>query len=324
MSEYEVITVAKIKAAQKRISDTIIHTPLLKLNLDDAPAEVYLKLENLQPIGAFKLRGATSKMKQLTQEQLKDGVYAFSSGNHGRGVAYNARKMGVKCTIITSDETPPLKINELKKLGAEVKIIPYPHTPEGWQRLEEVRAEMKGLEISSRDPDSLAGYGTIGLEILEDLPDVDAVLMPFGSGGLCTGLSSAIRAINPRVKLYGCEIDTSAPFAASLEAGELVEVERVPSFINSIGYTRFQANIWEIVRMNLDGSIVVSIREVCDAVRMLAERNKVIAEGAGAVSVAAALSGKAGTGKIVCVVSGGNEDLSNLLEILQGNIPNPH
>ena len=318
------ISLDKIKAAQKRISDTIIRTPLIKLDYDDAPAEIYLKLENLQLTGAFKIRGVCNTMKQLKPEELKDGVYAFSSGNKGRGIAYLAKQMGVKCTIWTTDETHQLKINELKKLGAEVKIFPYPHTPEGWQRIEEIRAEMTGLEISGRELETFAGYGTIGLEILEDLPGVDVILMPFGSGSLCSGVSSGVRALNPRVKLYGCEIENAAPLKASLDAGKLVEVERVPSFINSIGYTRFTPAVWEIVSRTLDGSLVVSVREVCDAVRLLVERNKVIAEGAGAVTVAAALSGKAGKGKIVCVVSGGNEDISNLLQILQDNIPQPH
>jgi threonine dehydratase len=315
------IPLEDIRAAQKRIQDTIVRTPLVKLNIDATPAEIYLKLENLQPIGAFKIRGASNAMKLLKPSSLKEGVWAFSSGNHGRGLAYNARRMGVKCTICTSDETPPLKINAIKELGAEVRIVPYPHTPKGWQLLEEIRAEMKGHEITGRDPEVIAGYGTIGLEILEDLPDVDAVLMPVGGGGLSCGVSSAIRAIKPHVRIYGCEIETAAPLAASFEAGELVEVERVPSFINAIGYSRIQPHVWEIAKRNLDGSLVVSLREVCDAVRLLAERNKVIAEGAGAVSVAAALSGKAGSGKVVCVVSGGNEDLENLITILEGEIP---
>ncbi len=321
MNKQYSISIDNIRDAQKRIQDTIIRTPLVKLNVDDAPAEIYLKLENMQPIGAFKLRGASNAMKLLDPSDLKDGVWAFSSGNHGRGLAYNARRMGVKCTICTSDETPPLKIEAIKELGAEVRLVPYPQTPEGWQLLEEIRAGMKGREITGRDPEVIAGYGTIGLEILEDLPDVDTVLMPVGGGGLSCGVSSAIKAIQPSVNIYGCEIETAAPLAASFRAGKLVEVDRIPSFINSIGYSRIQPFVWEIAKKNLSGSLVVGLREVCDAIRVLAERNKVIAEGAGAVSVAAALSGKAGTGKIVCVVSGGNEDLENLVPILQGKIP---
>jgi threonine dehydratase len=201
MSEFGSITMEKIKAAQKQISDIIIRTPLLKLDYDDAPAEIYLKLENLQPTGSFKIRGVSNAMRQIKPEELKDGVYAFSSGNKGRGIAYNAKRMGIKCTIWTTDETPPLKIRELERLGAEVKIFPYTSTPEGWQRIQEIRAWMKGLEITGHDSESLAGYGTIGLEILEDLPDVDTILMPFGSGILCSGLSSGVRVLNPRVKM---------------------------------------------------------------------------------------------------------------------------
>ncbi len=321
MGDYRETNLEEILATRERIKDIVTRTPLIKLNYDEAPAEIYLKLENLQPIGAFKIRGTANAMKLANPDELKDGVWAFTSGNHGRGLAYNARKMGVKCTIWTTDETPSLKIKELENLGAEVNIFPYPKTREEWDKMEDIRTNMTGLEVGGRDPEVTAGYGPLGLEILEDLPDVDTVLMPFGAGGLSCGLAPAIRAINPDVKLYGCEIETAAPLAASFQAGKLVEVERVPSFINSIGYPRFLPFVWEIVKRNLTGSIVVSLREVCDAIRLMAEKNKVIVEGAGAVSVAAALSGRAGSGKIVCVVSGGNEDLENLVPILQGRIP---
>ena len=321
MGDYRETNLEEILATRERIKEIVTRTPLIKLNYDEAPAEIYLKLENLQPIGAFKIRGTANAMKLANPDELKDGVWAFTSGNHGRGLAYNARKMGVKCTIWTTDETPPLKIKELENLGAEVNVFPYPKTREEWDKMEDIRANMTGLEVGGRDPEVTAGYGPLGLEILEDLPDVDAVLMPFGAGGLSCGLAPAIRAINPDVKLYGCEIETAAPLAASFQAGQLVEVERVPSFINAIGYPRFLPFVWEIVKRNLTGSIVVSLREVCDAIKLMAEKNKVIVEGAGAVSVAAALSGRAGSGKIVCVVSGGNEDLENLVPILQGKIP---
>jgi threonine dehydratase len=321
MNEYRQTTIEEIRATQERIKDIVIRTPLVKLNLDDAPAEIYLKLENLQPIGAFKIRGTANALKLVNPRDLKDGVWAFTSGNHGRGLAYNARKMGVKCSIVTTDETPLFKINELKLLGADVRVFPYPKTPADWDKMEDIRAEMKGLEIGGRDIEVTTGYGPLGLEILEDLPDVDTVLMPFGGGGLSCGLAPAIRAINPDVKLFGCEIETAAPLAASFKAGKLVEVDRVPSFINAIGYPRFYPFVWEIVKRNLDGSLVVSLREVCDAIRLMAERNKVIVEGAGAVSVAAALSGKAGSGKVACVVSGGNIDFDRLVTIIHGKIP---
>ena len=321
MRKYTPIQLEEIREAQKRIAQDIIRTPLVKLNVDDAPAEIYLKLENLQPIGAFKIRGTANALKLANPANLKDGVWAFTSGNHGRGLAYNAKKMGLKCTIWTTEETPPLKIKELENLGAEVNVFPYPKTREEWDKMEDIRAAMKGFEIGGRDPEVTAGYGPLGLEILEDLPDVDTVLMPFGAGGLSCGLAPVIRAINPAVKLFGCEIETAAPLAASFKAGERVEVERIPSFINSIGYPRFMPFVWEIVKRNLDGSLVVSLREVCDAIRLMAEKNKIIVEGAGAVSVAAALSGTSGSGKIVCVVSGGNIDLERLVTILNGKIP---
>ena len=321
VNEYRETNLEEILATRERIKDIVTRTPLLRLNYDEAPAEIYLKLENLQPIAAFKIRGTANAMKLADPEDLKDGVWAFTSGNHGRGLAYIAHKLGVKCTLWTTDETPPLKIKELENLGAKVNVIPYPKTKEDWDKLDDIRAEMKGLEFGGRDPEVTAGYGPLGLEILEDLPDVDTVLLPFGGGGLSCGLAPAIKAINPDVKIFGCEVETAAPLAASFESGERVEVERVPSFINSIGYPRFMPFVWDIVKRNLDGSIVVSLREVCDAIRLMAEKNKVIAEGAGAVSVAAALSGKAGSGKIACVVSGGNIDLDRLVTIFQGDIP---
>jgi len=318
LESYEPIPLEEIEAAQKRISDTIFRTPLVKLNFDDAPAEIYLKLENLQPVGAFKIRGASNAMKLLSKEDLKDGVWAASSGNHGQGVAWNARELGVECTILAPETAAKTKIDAIKRMGAKVKHMPFPETPDDWER---AQALAGGLNINSGTPAVIAGNGTIGLEILEDLPDVDAVLMPVGGGSLSYGVASAIHASKPDVKLYGCEIETSAPLAASFEAGERVNVESIPSFINAIGYASITPKYWANASRLLDGSLVVSLRETCDAVRLLAERNRVIAEGAGAVSVAAALAGKAGSGKVACVVTGGNIDLDELTTILQGKIP---
>lgn len=318
LENYEPIPLEEIKAAQERISDTVFRTPLVKLNFNDSPVEIYLKLENLQPVGAFKIRGASNAMKLLKKEDLKDGVWAASSGNHGQGVAWNARELGVECTILTPETAAKTKIDAIKRLGAVVKHMPFPETPDDWKQ---AQALAKGLNIKSTMPAVIAGNGTIGLEILEDLPDVDTVLMPVGGGSLSYGVASAIHALKPDVKLYGCEIETSAPLAASFEAGERVNVESIPSFINAIGYASITPKYWANASRLLDGSLVVSLRETCDAVRLLAERNRVIAEGAGAVSVAAALAGKAGSGKVACVVTGGNIDLDELTTILQGKIP---
>ena len=317
------IPLEEIRAARERISTDIVRTPLIKLNVDDAPAEIYLKLENLQPVGAFKIRGACNALKAATKDDLKDGVWAVSSGNQGQGLAWMANKLGVECTILAWDTAAQTKIDTIERLGAKVERVPFSSTIDEWTNLNEELAKRKGYRIQGSHPAAITSNGTIGLEILEDLPDVDAILMPVGGGGLSCGVASAVRALKPDVKLYGCEIETSAPLAASFKAGERVAVERTPSFIDAIGYPTIFQSIWEMASKLLDGSLVVSLEETCEAIRLLAKHNRVIVEGAGAVSVAAALSGKAGTGKVACVVTGGNIDFEELIEILQGKIPPP-
>ena len=325
MTEYDPIPLEEIKAANVRIKDTIIRTPLIKLGLDDAPAEIYLKLENLQPTGAFKIRGSLNALKSLKPEEYENGVYAYSSGNHGQGLAFSAKQLGIKCTIWTTDEASPMKVEAMKRLGAEIRTFSYPKTPEEWlTSFDQMHEEMSGLNISGTLTSVMAGYGTIGLEILEDLPDVDAILMPVGGGANLCGVGSVINAMKPNVKIYGCEIETATPLTAGLEAGEMVDVDVTSSFINAIGYPMMMPRLWGIASQVATGTIVVSLKEVCDSVRLLVERNKIVSEGAGAVSVAAALSGKAGKGKIACIVTGGNIDTEKLMTILNGNIPKPH
>lgn len=317
MIKYDPIPIEEIRAARERISGAVIHTPLVRLNVDDAPAEIYLKLENLQPIGSFKLRGAGNAMTKAEKETLENGVWTMSAGNHGQGVAWYARKLGLECAIIVPDNAAKTKIDAMKRLGAkivEVAVEDFFDTSK--------YPEMRGVLIHPfSDPAVMAGQGTIGLEILEDLPDVDSVVIPFGGGGLSCGVASAIRALKPDVKLYGCEIETAAPLAPSLTAGEQVDVNYTPSFVNGIGIPYIFPEMWDLAKRLLDGSIVVGLEETAAAVRMLVERNHVVAEGAGAVSVAAALSGKAGFGKVVCVVSGGNIGSDKLVRILQGKVP---
>src|SRR5438067_8978156 len=181
---------------------------------------------------------------------------------------------------------------------------------------------MEGLFVHAfNDPAVMAGNGTIGLEILEDLPDVDTVIVPYGGGGLSCGIASAIRALKPNVKVYACEVETAAPLAASFAAGEQVQVAYTPTFVDGIGAPTLFPEMWQLARQLLDGSLVVTLAEVAAAIRLLAERNRVIAEGAGAAPVAAALAGKAGGGNVVCVVSGGNIDSGKLAKILQGDVP---
>lgn len=323
LKKYDPIPIEEIKTAQKRIADSIIRTPLVKLNVDDAPAEIYLKLENLQPIGSFKIRGASNAMKKATPKDLKNGVWTTSAGNHGQGVAWNARKMGIDCIIQAPASAAQTKIDAMERLGAKVVKRPV-NTPEQWKQFfnPSTYPEMKGLFIHPfSDPVVMAGQGTIGLEILEDLPDVDTVLIPWGGGGLSCGIASAVRALKPKVKLFGCEPDTASPLADSFAAGQRVDADYTSTFIESAGAPILWPEMWDLGKRLLDGSLLASLEETASAVRLLAERNRVIAEGASALPVAAALSGKAGDGKVVCIVSGGSIDLIKLVKIFQGKIP---
>jgi len=297
-----------------------IRTPLVRLNVEDTRAEIWLKLENLQPIGSFKLRGAGNAMSLASREALAKGVYTASAGNMAQGVAWNARRLGIPCTVVVPNSAPQMKLAAIERLGAKAVPLPYARW---WQVLEDHGYPgIEGLFIHPvSDPAVIAGNGTIGLEILEDLPDTDAVVVPFGGGGLSCGIAAALRALRLKAKVFAAEVETAAPFAASLAAGKPVAVEHTPSFVDGIGGKSMLPEMWPLASALLAGSLVMSIPEVAAAVRLLAERNHVIAEGAGATSVAAALAGNAGAGKIVCVVSGGNIDPAKLAKILQGEVP---
>ncbi|MBN2335255.1 threonine/serine dehydratase [Candidatus Bathyarchaeota archaeon] len=324
MKKHDPIPLEEIRAAQKRISDTIVRTPLVKLNVDDAPAEIYLKLEVLQPVGSFKIRGACNAMKKAEPADLADGVWTISGGNHGQGVAYTARQLGLDCTVVVPDFVAKTKVAAMKRMGSEVKVVPFSFAGDikpAWMRFldPDTYGDMKGYFVHPfSDPDVMAGQGTIGLEIIEDMPDVDTVVIPYGGGGLCCGVASAIRALNPGVKLLGCQPETGAALAASFSAGRPVDVEYTQSFVESAGSPYLYPEMWDLAKRLLDGGIVASIEDTVSAVRLLAERNRVIAEGAGALSVAAALAGAAGSGKVVCVVSGASIDLEKLAKIFQG------
>ena len=304
-------------AARLRLADAALRTPLLRLPLDEAPAEIYLKLENLQPIGSFKLRGAGNAMLRAGPEALAQGVYTASAGNMAQGVAWNARRLGVACSVVVPDHAPATKLAAIERLGGRVIKVPF----ERWWDVI-VSGEFEGLDglfiHPVSDADVMAGNGTIGLEILQELPDVDAVVIPYGGGGLSCGIASALRALKPETRVYAAEVETAAPLAASLRAGEPVEVQYEPSFVDGIGGKSVLPEIWTLARALLDGSLVVSLDETRAAIRLLAERGRVIAEGAGAASVAAALAGRAGGGQVVCVVSGGNIDSAVLAGILAG------
>ena len=313
------VSLQDIKDAQQRIKGKVNRTPLIRFYGDDLPGEIYLKLENLQPIGSFKLRGAYNAMSTAERSLLNDGVYTASAGNMAQGVAWNARMMKIPCTVIVPDHAPQTKLDAITRLGAKFIKIPF---NDWWQVLVTRKFEgMKGLFIHPvSDPAVIAGNGTVGLEILEDLPDVDTVIVPYGGGGLISGIATAIKTIKPGVKVFASEVETAAPLAPSLAAGEPVKVTYTPSFVDGMGSAGLLTEMWPLVSKVVNGSIVLSLKQIADAIKLLMERTRVIAEGAGGSSFAAALTGKVGTGKIVCVISGGNIDAEKLIKILSGTM----
>ena len=313
------VSLQDIKDAQQRIKGKVNRTPLIRFYGEDLPGEIYLKLENLQPIGSFKLRGAYNAISTADRSLLNDGVYTASAGNMAQGVAWNARRMNIPCTVIVPDHAPQTKLDAITRLGAKFIKIPF---NDWWQVLVTRKFEgMKGLFIHPvSDPAVIAGNGTVGLEILEDLPDADTVIVPYGGGGLITGIATAIKAIKPGVKIFASEVETAAPLAPSLAAGEPVKITYISSFVDGMGSAGLLTEMWPLVSKLVDGSIVLSLKQIADAIKILMERTRVIAEGAGGSSFAAALTGKAGTAKIVCMISGGNIDAEKLIKILSGTM----
>ncbi len=314
------IPLEEIRAAQQRIKGKVNRTPLIRLYYDEFPGEIYLKLENLQPIGSFKLRGACNAMSIASKEMLSDGVYTASAGNMAQGVAWNAKAMNIPCTVIVPDHAPQTKLDAISRLGGKYIKLPF---EEWWQVLVTRKYEgMKGFFVHPvSDLAVIAGNGTVGMEILEDLTDVDAVIVPYGGGGLISGIASAIKALKPGTKIYASETSTACPLSKSLAAGSPQKIDYVPSFIDGIGSGGLLSEMWPLVSSLVDSSIVISPEEIAKAIKLLIQRSRVIAEGAGGSSVAAALTGKAGHGKIVCVVSGGNIDLEKIGKIMNDEAP---
>ena len=320
MIEHQPATLDQIRAAQRRIKGSAIRTPLVRLNAEDPPAEIYLKLENLQPVGSFKLRGAANAIRQIPKRELDKGVWTVSAGNMAQGLSWAARQLGVRCTAVVPDNAPEAKLANIRRLGGKYVKAPF----EDFAEIFATRS-YKGVDghfvHPFSDPAVMAANGTIGLEVLEDLPDVDAVVIAYGGGGLCCGVAAAIKAMKPEVRVYACEAETSAPLAAALAAAMPVRIDYSLSFVDGIGSPIVQPEMFALATKLLDGVFVTTLSETAAAVRLIAERNHAIAEGAGAVSVAAALAGKAGSGKVACVVSGGNIDSGKLVTILQGGMP---
>ena len=310
------VSLDEVRAAQVRLKGKILETPLIPFDVPGVDTEIYVKLESLQPIGSFKLRGAGNAMAMADPEQLRHGVYTASAGNMAQGVA-NARELGIPCRVVVPEGAPALKIDATTRMGAEVITLPF---DDWWQVLvDHGHPEIDGLFIHPvSDPAVIAGNGTVGLEILEQLPELTAVIVSYGGGGLSCGIASTLRELRPEVPVYGAEVETATPLAAALAAGEPTTVDWSASFVDGIGSKRVLDEMWPMARDLLAGSLVSSLAEVEAAVRALASYGRVVAEGAGATAVAAAMSGKAGPGPVVAVLSGGNIDPTPLGEILAG------
>ncbi len=310
------IELSEIKEAQTRIAETVIRTPLVRLELGRDFPDIRLKLENLQPINAYKLRGAVNAVAMLSEAERKRGVWTISAGNAGQGVAYAARKAGVPCSVVVIETAPVAKIERMRALGA--KLIPVPHEV-AWKALDE--HSFPGIEGTLVHPfddhNFIAGHATMSLEILEDAPDTAVVIAGIGGGGLIAGVGSAIKALRPEIKIWGAEPETAAPAALSFAAGSPQVFENwTPSFVDGAGGRSVFPRMWERMKPVVDGSIVVSLEDTRKAMRLMAEKARIISEGAGALPLAAALTGKAGPGPIVCIVSGGNLDLKKFCELI--------
>src|SRR6266404_3386804 len=310
------IELREIREARDRIAKTIVRTPLVKLELGPDYPDVWLKLENLQPINAYKLRGAANAVAMLPESERKRGVWTISAGNAGQGVAYAARQAGVPCTVVVIDAAPESKIERMRALGA--KLIPVPYEV-AWQALEDRSYPgANGTFVHPFDDHNfIAGHGTMGLEILEDAPDTKAVIASIGGGGLITGVASAIKALKPEIKVFGVEPETAAPAALSFEKGSPQAFKNwKASFVDGAGGQSMFPRMWERMNPVVDGCFVIGLEETKNAMRLMAEKVRIISEGAGALPLAAALSGKAGKGPIVAIVSGGNIDLDKFCELI--------
>jgi threonine dehydratase len=309
----------QVRAAAERIRGVAIRTPLLALDADGA-AGVYVKLENLQPVGSFKLRGALNSIAALGPEDLAAGLSTASAGNMALAVAWLAQRHGLPATVMVPDTAPAAKLEPVRALGAQVIPLPFERW---WQCLEDGgHPDLPGafLHPCASHP-MIAGDGTIGLELVQELRDLDAVVVPFGGGGLSSGIACAVEALRPGVRVYAAEVEGAAPLAAALAAGRPVTIERQSSFVDGIGSASVLPAMWQLASRVLDGSIVVSLAQVESAVRLLANRVRVVAEGAGAAALAAALTGRAGAGRVAAVISGGNIDAGVFASIVAGTEP---
>jgi threonine dehydratase len=312
------VSLAEVFSARDRLRGITTRTPLIRLNVD-VPGELYLKLESLQPVGSFKLRGAANAM--LTAGNVtRRGVYTVSAGNMAQGLAWAARMLGVPCTCIVPEHAPATKLDAILRLGGKIEKVPF----DVWYRVF-MEHRYEGIDAHFIHPVSntavMAGNATIALELLEDLPEFDEVIVPFGGGGLSCGIAAALRGLRPTVRVNVSECELSAPLAAALAAGEPALIEYVPSFVDGIGGKQVLPEMWPLIQSLIGQTILVSLDATASAVRLLAERARVIAEGAAATAVAAGLQRAAARRRIICIVSGGNIDTARLQTILAGHTP---
>ena len=310
------ISIEDIERARTRVAATVLRTPLVKLDLGRDGPDIRLKLENLQPTNAYKIRGAANAVARLSDEDRARGVWTISAGNAGQGVAFAARQFGIPCTVVAIETAPQTKLDRMRALGANIVPVSYDRA---WVAAE--THEFEGLDGTFVHPfdnhDFIAGHGTMGLEILEDAPEVRTVIAAIGGGGLISGVGSAIKAKRPDVRVLGAEPETAAPFALSLrEGGPRKFADWQASFVDGAGGKSVTDRMWQRMRPVTDGAITVTLDQTAKAMRLIAEKTRTIAEGAGALALAAALSGEAGEGPIVCIVSGGNIDLDKFAELI--------
>ncbi|MDX1435822.1 MAG: pyridoxal-phosphate dependent enzyme [Anaerolineales bacterium] len=321
MTFTELIPLENIQAARQNIAPVVGNTPLVRLDVEGLPLELYLKVESLNVVGSFKLRGATNALAEASPEQLAQGVYTASSGNMAQAVSWNTQRLGLECHVVVPDSAPEIKLQRIQKFGTKIIKVPF---DEWWELFCNQRyppLDGKLFIHPSSDAHVMAGYGSIALEVLEDLPDVSAMFIPWGSGGLCCASGSVMRPLKPDTRIFACEVDTGAPLAASFAAGTPTEVPYTPSFVDGISAPTIMDEMWPLARLAIDGVQVVTLGEICDAIRLVAAQMHLIIEGASAATVACAIkAAQEGltAGPVVCVITGGNLDKAVLVRILQG------
>ncbi len=321
-AEVQPVGIAQIDAARARIKDLSLITPLVRCDLAPRGKTLRLKLENIQPIGSFKIRPVANAVLSKNLSDLNAGLYTTSSGNSALGVAWMARRLGLKATAVVPANAPQAKLEKLLRLGTRIDTL----ANDAWWRAIEtgVLTDQAGVYIDAvRDPASLAGDATIGVEILEQWPEVEAILIPFGGGGLACGIACAIRALRPEVKIIACELASAHPLKSAFAAGVPTPTSHQAGFVSGVGFGSVLPEMWPLLRSMIDEVVTVSLAQVAEAIKLLAENNRIVAEGAGALSVAAALAAQYSQSKVCAVISGGNIDSDVFAAIMLGRMPAP-